>query len=540
MQENQIIYKTDLGEVVFGMEQFKGSRKSLEDRIETKLLTVRGRQFLISVVADGMGGGSEGEIAAQTTIDTILDYCEKSAAGDISEMLIGAITAANTKVVSNPALNGSGSTATIVVIQNNTLYVASVGDSRAYLVRNSELHQLTTDHTKGYLALRDGKLKPDEIKKWSKRDDLGIFVGQQSSITVDTRIRYEGKHVASLNLKQGDGIILCSDGLIKARPQSDQPYVYDKEIISTFLKEKPSDAASVLISFAKGRQVDDNVSVVVISIGNVSRPLVLVPSVKSKPVIIFAGIVSLLIIVFFMVIGGTQGFNLPTPTPTIPARSGFAYITKTSGQVLSQTSGGWVSLTQGNYIEVGESSYIKSDLDGIAVLDLNDGSRIFVGPDTGLVLTSVADPATQTRDTVLTLQNGKLIVVVLLRAGNTFSVVTLDGRIAKVDGSIMGVQLEPNRFIVDCFEGHCSIGTNVSSQGLMGEQYSWLDGQVFGEIKSPSRCDEWYTLFGGNEVLTQIGICLPPTPTPTNTPNVEATRACESYIDTHKITPCPP
>jgi len=551
MPLNELMYKNDLGDVVVGWEQFKGSRKSLEDRVEARVINRRGPGYLISVIADGMGGGNEGELAAQTTLDAILAYCENSPSENIAEMLVGAISSANTKVSSNPALNGAGSTAVVVVIKNNTLYVANVGDSRAYLVRNSELYQLTTDHTKGYMALREGKLTSEEIKKWSKRDDLGVFVGQQSSIVVDTRIRYEGKQIATLELKQGDGIILCSDGLIKSRPQSDQPFVYDKEIISSFLKEKPADAASVLISFARGRQVDDNVSVIVIGVGTVTRPLIVVPAMDKKVIGLGVGAVAILVLLIFVSVIASQffkGISFTKPTATVEVRSGFAYISRTSGQVQSQTKDGWVSLAQGGYTQIGAESFIKSDSGGMAVLDLPDGSTIFIGPDTVISLTSVADPAAQTKNTLITIKSGKLVVKVSLRAGNTFAVQTNDGRTAKVEGTVMGVLITPTRFEVDCFEGHCSIGTKTASQSISGNQYSGFDGQSLGEVKGPARCEEWRKNFPNQDIFAEIGVCVPSTPTPaqsTLTPeptiNAEATRACNAWkSDIHNfLKPCP-
>lgn len=562
MPLNELIYKNDLGDVVVGWEQFKGSRKSLEDRVEARVINRRGPGYLISVIADGMGGGNEGELAAQTTIDAIFSYCENASADNIPEMLTSAISSANTMVTSKPVLNGAGSTATVVVIKNNTLYVANVGDSRAYLVRNSELHQLTTDHTKGYLALREGKLTPEGVKNWSKRDDLGIFVGQQSSITVDTRIFYQGKHVLSLDLKQGDGIILCSDGLIKTRPQSDQPFVYDREIISAFLKEKPADAASVLISFARGRQVDDNVSVIVIGVGNIARPLITVPRDK-RSIQLGVGIVVGLALLVFMTVLLSQFFKSPVslqPTETVEIRSGFAYISQTSGSVQSQTKNGWVSLVQGEYTQIGAESFLKSDSGGMAILDLQDGSTIFIGPGTVLSLTSVADPATHNKDTLITLTNGALAVRVSLRAGNTFAVETKDGRTAKVEGSVMSVLVTPTRFEVDCFEGHCSISTKTSSQPILGNQYSWFDGQSLGQIKSPARCDELRKNFPDQDIFMKIGVCVPavieltktlistetPTLTPVSTlppasgPDIEATQACKEWLhDNHNSKKCP-
>jgi len=544
MQLNEITYKTGLGDIVVGWDQFKGSRKSLEDRVESKIIRRKNSEYLISIVADGMGGGNEGEIAAQMTLDTISNYCENSPTENIPEMLTGAISAANAKVSSNPDLNGAGSTAVVIVIKDSILYLANVGDSRAYLIRNSNLHQLTTDHTKGYFALREGKLTPDEIKRWSKRDDLGIFVGQQPNISVDTRIHFEGKYISSLPLKQGDGIILCSDGLIKTRPKSDQPFVYDREIINAFLKEKSVDAASVLISFAKGRQADDNVSVVVIGVGNTIKPSLKIPeSAKSLGiglgVSVVLGLFVIIFVVVFSLFPATAPVVTPTPmppTPTIVVRSGFAYISKTNGQIQSQTKAGWASLIQGNYTGIGAESFIKSGPDGMAILDLPDGSRVFIGPNTILSLTSVAEPTTQNKDTLITINSGKMVAVVSLRVGNTFSVYTKDGRVAKVDGSVMGVSLTSTRLEVDCFEGHCSIGTTP----LAGDQYSWLDGQVPGEIKSPARCDDWRMMFPGQDIFSQIGVCATPTPVPSPTPNYEATQSCQRYIDVHHITPCPP
>ncbi len=77
----------------------------------------------------------------------------------------------------------------------NKLLLAHVGDSRAYLIRQGKIYQLTQDHTKGYFALKNKKLSPEEIARWSKKNDLEIFVGKERDIAVDTNINFSGQSV---------------------------------------------------------------------------------------------------------------------------------------------------------------------------------------------------------------------------------------------------------------------------------------------------------------------------------------------------------
>lgn len=213
---------------VFGMSDMGRVRKNNEDNfvvcnltsgeiclmppVRTHDLGPRGTLFM---VADGMGGEASGEVASQicsTTVPKRL-YDNLKSVGAASEtnfvlLLREAIEYANQiifqKAQSEATFKGMGTTTTAAAALGNCLFVGQVGDSRAYLIRNRQMVQLTRDQT--FLSyLEDiGAELPTEPEKDSRKSILTQAVG--SSESVDVKVTYT-------HLRQGDAILLCSDGL---------------------------------------------------------------------------------------------------------------------------------------------------------------------------------------------------------------------------------------------------------------------------------------------------------------------------------------
>jgi protein phosphatase len=213
---------------VFGMSDMGRVRKNNEDNfvvcnlatgefgltpgLRSHRLGPRGSLFM---VADGMGGEASGEVASQICTVTVPKrlYDNLKSLGTVSEtnlvlLLREAIEFANQIIFqragSSPAFRGMGTTTTAAVLFGPYLFVAQVGDSRAYLIRNKELTQLTHDQTfLNYLKEIGAELPPDPEKD-SRRSILTQAVG--TSETLDVKVTYT-------KIRQGDSILLCSDGL---------------------------------------------------------------------------------------------------------------------------------------------------------------------------------------------------------------------------------------------------------------------------------------------------------------------------------------
>jgi PPM family protein phosphatase len=169
----------------------------------------------IFLVCDGMGGAAAGEVASGMTVATVLDHFagwKKSAEAHLSPAthLRDAISAANHQVYCKAAkdsrLHGMGTTLVALAVDGDAAWVAHVGDSRCYRMRDLTLEQVTLDHSLVEEQVRMGSITADEAARSPLRNVITRAVGSQRSITAD---------IAELDLKPGDVILLCSDGLTR-------------------------------------------------------------------------------------------------------------------------------------------------------------------------------------------------------------------------------------------------------------------------------------------------------------------------------------
>lgn len=209
------------------------------------------RKGAIFLVADGMGGHRSGELASRHAVDQVIrDYMDAPTT-DIARTLRSAFQAANATLYtpgSRPDRGGEdrrrwGTTLVAAVVRRDELWVANVGDSRAYLLRDGRLRQLSQDHT--WAADLDVAPAAD----WPGRHLITRALGLKAEVEVDVSDR-------PLQLRAGDRLILCSDGLYT--PLS------DAEIHDIAVRLLPQDAARALVAAANDRGGPDNVSVIVI------------------------------------------------------------------------------------------------------------------------------------------------------------------------------------------------------------------------------------------------------------------------------------
>lgn len=172
------------------------------DNNEDSVAVVETSKSIIAIVADGLGGHSDGEIASQQAVDTIrrlLIDCEPD-----EDMLIDAIQEASKDIFSLHSSDGAMFTTVAVLwIGRSSAVVANVGDTRIYQFRNGGIVYQSLDHSKAQMAVLVGQLSPHEIRHSKDRNRLIRVLGTAETPKVDC---------STLDICAGDHFLLCSDG----------------------------------------------------------------------------------------------------------------------------------------------------------------------------------------------------------------------------------------------------------------------------------------------------------------------------------------
>ncbi len=292
-----------------------------------------------------------------------------------------------------------GSTAAVAAIVEHRLYVANVGDSRVYLVRGGKALALTVDHTWEYETLRSGKLTPEEIARHPRKDEIVRSIGYDADVEVDLGVWIKGGQESEseafsaqgMQLKPGDRIIICSDGLTKTR--HDHPslhYIEDRELTSLTKGRSIEQAAELLVKRALDREADDNISVVILKIpGVIEVPWALLPAIGVASIAILLIGLGVWLIPRFQLSGSDQGIS-----PTIPPLpSGVVFVSNLAGkaEVLSP-SGGRRDIKVEDLIVSGKGvNVIIHEGESYARLGLADGSILYLGPSTQIEIRAIAD-----------------------------------------------------------------------------------------------------------------------------------------------------
>lgn len=269
-------------EIVTGYHYDIGGREVYEDRVNVQSITTPGRlNLLVAVVADGVGGENKGERASQTAIDTLFQYLGSSAETDVPTLLMNAVQAANQRVhpITRETGGASSTMAVAAVHDNQKLYIANVGDSRIYLCRDQGLTQLSLDHTYANVMPWQGQISPDEARLSPRAEALMRAIGPRPDVPVDIGFYVnttdpQVAHSRGLNglpLRDGDSILVCSDGLTKLSRRTGTPFTTPEEIVRVLNTQEGEKAARSLVSFALGRDADDNVSAAVIQMPDTAR-----------------------------------------------------------------------------------------------------------------------------------------------------------------------------------------------------------------------------------------------------------------------------
>ena len=256
----EIFGKTDLGrtrdhnEDRFLVADLTRKAASLQPDVRQHTIGPRGT---LLVVADGMGGAAAGELASQMAADTIYDHLVKSwnAEQEITPQrfayrLKEAVEVANANIhahaKAHPEVRGMGTTTTAAGVLNDHLYLTQVGDSRAYLIRGGQAHQITKDQSLMQRLVEAGELTEEEAAQSERRNIILQALGPDPKVKVD---------LTHQEVRRGDVLVLCSDGL------SGQ---VKKEEIAKAVTESPdlASACDKLIALANERGGPDNITVV--------------------------------------------------------------------------------------------------------------------------------------------------------------------------------------------------------------------------------------------------------------------------------------
>jgi serine/threonine protein phosphatase PrpC len=233
-------------------------RKENQDRMSWASVP-RGQLY---IVADGMGGHAGGAQAAELTVQGLEQYLA-TASEDvrIEDAIRDAFEKTNKDVydkahAGDPATEGMGSTAVILLIFGQIAKIAHVGDSRAYLYRDGKLRLLTKDHTQVQRMVDAGMLTPEAARNHPFASMLERAIGHRPTVAMDIG--------SDLVLKEGDGILLCSDGL--------SGYADDQEIEAAMNDSStPQETVNRLINLALQKGGEDNVTVQFVKYGKRSE-----------------------------------------------------------------------------------------------------------------------------------------------------------------------------------------------------------------------------------------------------------------------------
>jgi PPM family protein phosphatase len=200
-------------------------------------------------VADGMGGAQAGEIASKLAASAV----RGGDPGRLEELIQEANRRVHQRSVEDAAASGMGTTLTVAEIVGERVSIGHVGDSRAYLVRDGSLEQLTQDHSLVAELVRSGKLTPEEAEQHPQRSVITRALGTDPDVDVDT---------FAVEPRPGDLFLLCSDGLTS---------MVDDGTIERLVDEKRGDLdglVKALIRAANKGGGEDNITVVAFEIAD--------------------------------------------------------------------------------------------------------------------------------------------------------------------------------------------------------------------------------------------------------------------------------
>lgn len=217
---------------------------------DERVMAIKGALF---IVADGMGGHAAGEVASEIAVDTVTNVYYMDDNEDVPGPFLQAIKRANAAIHQRAAENllrsGMGTTCIAAVLRGNMAYIANVGDSRAYLVRQGLVKQISQDHSWVAEQVRAGFLTEDQARIHAQRNVITRCLGTQPDVEVD---------VFREPLMEGDLLVLCTDGL--------SGLISDEELMRIVQQSAPQESVYHLVERANENGGPDNITAIVVRV----------------------------------------------------------------------------------------------------------------------------------------------------------------------------------------------------------------------------------------------------------------------------------
>jgi len=267
---------------------------------------------VFAIVSDGIGGRRAGEVAAEMAVETISHMVAQSDARHPLDTLDHAIQVTSDAIASKARDDtqrlGMGTTCACAWVIGSQLFIASVGDSRVYLLRRGSILQLTVDHTWVQEAMERGILGPEDVRSHPNAHVIRRYLGSSKTPQADIRLRLakdesdtQARSNQGLSLLPGDLLLLCTDGLTDV--------VEDDDIESTVHGLDLKTAAQALVDLACSRDGVDNITVVLMLV-----PWETPPKKKSYFwVLALVGLAVLVLVALVIVLAAWVAFTLIFP-----------------------------------------------------------------------------------------------------------------------------------------------------------------------------------------------------------------------------------
>lgn len=220
------------------------------------------------VVCDGMGGHVGGEFASSIAVNTVEEVLSSIEADPDTDLPDDPVEATREKIryairlagrriyekaLAEPEYKGMGTTALVLLVEQGNAFVAHVGDSRAYLLRDDTIEQITEDHSLVNEKIRAGLITPEEARHHKLRNIITRSLGYQEDVEVDIQVRA---------VRRDDQFMLCSDGLSNL--------VETGEMGEVLRNHSPQASARQLVDTACDRGGDDNITTIICRMEEVS------------------------------------------------------------------------------------------------------------------------------------------------------------------------------------------------------------------------------------------------------------------------------
>jgi protein phosphatase len=207
-------------------------------------------------VCDGMGGAAAGEVASQLAVDIIFNKLTEGEGvpdrDELAHRLVNAVEEAGLQIFNNARADrthrGMGTTSTVAALVDDRLFLAQVGDSRAYVLRGGKLTQVTRDQSLVNQLIEAGQLSEEEAETFEHNNIILQALGTSETVQVD---------LTYVDLRRGDTLLMCSDGLSGMIKSDDM-----LDVLTT--AESPDEACVELIKRANDAGGHDNITVIVV------------------------------------------------------------------------------------------------------------------------------------------------------------------------------------------------------------------------------------------------------------------------------------